>query len=304
MKIAVTGASGLIGSALAASLRESGDEVVTLVRRTPASASEVAWDPLAPLGGLAPGTLDGTGAVVHLAGAGVADHRWTESYKEEIRVSRVRGTRGLTGFLAAMDQRPAVLLSGSAIGWYGDTGGREVDESAPAGAGFLAGVVRDWEAAADPAREAGIRVATLRTGVVLSRRGGVLASLLPLFRLGLGARLGAGTQVMSWVALADWVRAARFLLDQPGISGPVNVTAPNPQTNAAFTAALAGALHRPALLSVPSAVLSVALGGVTSDLMSSARVLPRVLREAGFAFTYPDLAAALAAVLQTAGSAA
>jgi hypothetical protein len=300
----VTGASGLIGSALTASLRERGDQVVTLVRRSPASASEVAWDPLAPLGGLAPGALDGTGAVVHLAGAGVADRRWTDSYKEEIRASRVRGTRGLTEFLAAMDQRPAVLLSGSAIGWYGDTGGREVDESAPAGAGFLAGVVRDWEAAADPARDAGIRVATLRSGVVLSRRGGVLARLLPLFRLGLGARLGAGTQVMSWVTLADWVRAARFLLDQPGISGPVNMTAPEPETNAAFTAALAEALHRPALLSVPSPVLSVALGGVTSDLMSSARVLPRVLGEAGFGFAYPGLAAALAAVLQPAGPAA
>jgi hypothetical protein len=304
MKIAVTGASGLIGSALTASLRENGDQVVTLVRRTPASASEVAWDPLAPLGGLPPGALDGTGAVVHLAGAGVADRRWTDSYQQEIRASRVRGTRGLTEFLAAMDQRPAVLLSGSAIGWYGDTGGREVDESAPAGAGFLAGVVRDWEAAADPAREAGIRVCTLRSGVVLSRRGGVLASLLPLFRLGLGARLGAGRQVMSWVALADWVRAARFLLDHPEISGPVNVTSPNPETNAAFTAALAGALHRPALLSVPSPVLSVVLGGVTSDLMSSARVRPRVLSGAGFGFTYPDLPGALAAALRPAGSAA
>ena len=304
MKVAVTGASGLIGSALTASLRDSGGQVVTLVRRTPASATEVAWDPLAPLGGLAPGALDGTGAVVHLAGAGVADRRWTDSYKEEIRASRVEGTRGLTGFLAGMDQPPAVLLSGSAIGWYGDTGGRDVDESAPAGAGFLAGVVRDWEAAADPARQAGIRVATLRTGVVLSRHGGMLARLVPLFRLGLGARLGAGTQVTSWVALADWVRAGRFLLDQPEISGPVNLTAPNPETNAVFTAALAGALHRPALLSVPSPVLSMALGGVTSDLMSSARVLPRVLREAGFGFTYPDLAATLAAELQPAGSAA
>ena len=303
MKVAVTGASGLIGSALTASLRDSGGQVVTLVRRTPTTATEVAWDPLAPLGGLAPGALDGTGAVVHLAGAGVADRRWTDSYKEEIRASRVQGTQGLTGFLAAMDQPPAVLLSGSAIGWYGDIGGREVDESAPAGAGFLAGVVRDWEAAAEPARQAGIRVATLRSGIVLSRHGGVLARLLPLFRLGLGARLGAGTQVMSWVALADWVRAARFLLDQPDISGPVNLTAPNPETNALFTAALAGALHRPARLSVPSAVLSVALGGVTSDLMSSARVRPRVLLGAGFGFTYPDLAGALAAELQTAGPA-
>jgi uncharacterized protein (TIGR01777 family) len=304
MKVAVTGASGLIGSALTASLRASGDQVVTLVRRTPASATEIAWDPLTPRGSLAPGALDGTDAVVHLAGAGVADHRWTDSYKEEIRSSRVQGTQGLSEYLAAMDQPPAVLLSGSAIGWYGDTGGREVDESAPAGASFLAGVVRDWEAAAGPARQAGIRVATLRTGIVISRHGGVLARLLLPFRLGLGARLGPGTQYMSWVALADWIGAARFLLGRQDISGPVNLTSPNPDTNAAFTAALADALHRPALLSIPSPVLSVALGGVTSDLMTSARVLPRVLSEAGYEFTHPGLAGALAAELQPAGSAA
>jgi uncharacterized protein len=303
MKVAVTGASGLLGSALTASLRADGDQVVTMVRRTPASASEIAWDPLSRLGGLEPGALDGTDAVVHLAGAGVADHRWTESYKEEIRSSRVQGTRGLTEFLAAMDQPPAALLSGSAVGWYGDTAGREVDESAPAGSGFLAGVVREWEAAAEPARQAGIRVATLRTGIVISRHGGVLAKLLPPFRLGLGAKLGSGTQYMSWVSLDDWIRAARFLVDHQ-ISGPVNLTAPKAETNAAFTTALAGALHRPALLSIPSPVLSMALGGVTSDLMTSARVLPRVLREAGFEFTHPDLAGALAAELQPAGSAA
>ena len=304
MKVAVTGASGLIGRALTASLRDNGDQVITLVRRTPTSAAEIAWDPLTPQGSLAPGALDGTDAVVHLAGAGIADHRWTDSYKEEIRSSRVHGTRALTEFLAAMDQPPAVLLSGSAVGWYGDTGSREVDESAPAGAGFLAGVVRDWEAAADPARQAGIRVATLRTGIVLSRHGGVLARLLLPFRLGLGARLGTGTQYMSWVTLADWIRAARFLLDGQDVSGPVNLTSPNPATNAAFTAALAGALHRPALLSIPSPVLSVALGEVTSDLMTSARVLPRVLHQAGFQFSQADLAAALAAELQPAGSAA
>jgi uncharacterized protein (TIGR01777 family) len=304
MKVAVTGASGLIGSALTASLRAGGDQVVTLVRRTPSSDSEIAWDPLSRLGGLERGALDGTDAVVHLAGAGVADHRWTESYKNEIRSSRVQGTGGLTEFLAAMNEPPAVLLSGSAVGWYGDTGGREVDESAPAGSGFLAGVVRDWEAAAGPARQAGIRVATLRSGIVISRHGGVLARLLPLFRLGLGAKLGSGSQYMSWVSLGDWIRAACFLVDHQEISGPVNLTAPKPETNAAFTTALAGALHRPALLSIPSPVLSIALGGVTSDLTTSARVLPRVLREAGFGFTHLDLASALAAELQPAGSAA
>ncbi|MGP8000400.1 MAG: TIGR01777 family oxidoreductase [Streptosporangiaceae bacterium] len=304
MKVAVTGASGLIGSVLVATLRQGGDQVVTLVRRTPAAVDEIAWDPMAPGGGLSPDALDGVGAVVHLAGAGVADHRWTDAYKEEIRASRVRGTEALAGLLAGMDQPPAVLLSGSAIGWYGDTGGREVDESAPAGQGFLPSVVRDWEAAAEPARAAGIRVACLRSGIVLSRRGGVLGRALPPFRLGLGARLGPGTQFMSWITLTDWIRAAQFLLEQPELSGPVNITTPNPVTNAAFTAALGGVLHRPALLAIPSAVLSAALGGVTSDLLSSARVLPRRLVDTRFAFSYPDLASALAAELHPAGSAA
>jgi uncharacterized protein (TIGR01777 family) len=304
MKVVVTGASGLIGSALTAALRADGVQVVTLVRRTPASGSEIAWDPLADHGGLAPGALDGADAVVHLAGAGVADRRWTSAYKTEIRASRVLGTRAIAGLVAGMARPPAVLLCGSAIGWYGDTGGRQVDESAPAGQGFLAGVVRDWEAAAGPAREAGIRVAHLRSGIVLSRRGGVLARLLPPFRLGLGARIGPGTQYMSWVTVGDWIRAARFLAEHTEVSGPVNVTTPNPVTNAAFTAALAGALHRPALLSIPSPVLSAALGGVTTDLLTSARVVPRRLQEAGFRFTHPELADALAAELRPAGSAA
>jgi uncharacterized protein len=304
MKVAVTGASGLIGSALAAALREDGDQVVSLVRRSPAAPDEIAWDPRAERGGVPPDALTGTSAVVHLAGAGVADHRWTDAYKREIRASRVAGTEAVASLLAAMDEPPAVLLSGSAIGWYGDTGGREVDESSPAGHGFLPGVVQDWEAAAEPARQAGIRVACLRSGIVISRRGGVLGRLLTPFRFGLGARLGPGTQFMSWVTLADWIRAARFLIGQPGLSGPVNITTPNPVTNAAFTAALAGVLHRPARLAIPSPVLTAALGGVTSDLLSSARVRPTRLLDAGFTFSYPDLAGALAAELQAAGSAA
>jgi uncharacterized protein (TIGR01777 family) len=297
MKIAITGSSGLIGSALVTALHRDGEEVIRLVRRAPRSADEVSWDPLAPRGGLDPAALRGVEAVVNLAGAGVADHRWTSSYKEEIRASRVTGTHALASLLAGLDSPPSVLLSGSAIGWYGDTGGREVDESAPAGPGFLAGVVKDWEAAADPARQAGVRVITLRSGIVMARKGGVLGRLLPLFRLGLGARLGPGTQVMSWVAAADWTRIARFLLDNQEVSGPVNLTSPNPVTNAAFTSALAAALHRPAVLSVPSPVLTLALGGVTSDLLSSARVLPRRLSDAGFEFSFPDLAGALAAEL-------
>jgi uncharacterized protein (TIGR01777 family) len=209
----------------------------------------------------------------------------------------VTGTHALASLLAGMDSPPSVVLSGSAIGWYGDTGGREVDESAPAGTGFLAGVVKDWEAAADPAREAGLRVITLRTGIVISRQGGMLGRMLPPFRLGLGTRLGPGTQVMSWVAMADWTRIARFLLDHPEVSGPVNLTSPQPVTNAEFTSALAAALHRPAVLSVPSPVLALALGGVTSDLMSSARVLPHRLSDAGFEFSFTDMAGALAAEL-------
>ena len=303
MKVVVTGASGLIGRPLTSALRADGDQVVTLVRRTPAAGGEIAWDPLADDGGLAPDALHGADAVVHLAGAGVADRRWTSSYKTEIRASRVLGTRAIASRMAGMARPPAVLLCGSAIGWYGDTGGQQVDESGP-GRGFLAGVVRDWEAAADPARDAGIRVAYLRSGVVLSRRGGVLGRLLPPFRLGLGARVGPGTQYMSWVALSDWIRVARFLLGHAGVSGPVNITTPNPVTNAEFTAALAGALHRPALLSIPSPVLSAALGGVTADLLTSARVMPRRLQEAGFQFTYPELAGALAAELRSTGSAA
>jgi hypothetical protein len=297
MRIAITGSSGLLGSALVGTLRHDGDDVIRLVRRPPRSAGELRWDPQAPDAGLDPAGLDGVEAVVNLAGAGVADHRWTASYKETIRASRVTSTRALAGVLAGMKQPPSVLLSGSAVGWYGDTGGREVDESTPAGTGFLAGVVKEWEAAADPARAAGVRVITLRTGIVLTREGGVLARLLPLFRLGLGARLGSGRQIMSWVALADWLRIVRFLRDHAEMSGPVNLTAPEPISNATFTSELAAALHRPAALSVPSPVLELALGGVTSDLLSSARVLPRQLSDAGFEFSFPGLAGALAAEL-------
>ncbi len=303
VKVAVTGASGLIGRALTGQLRQDGDQVVTLVRRSPAGAGEIAWDPAAPRGGLGPAALEGVDVVVHLAGAGIADRRWTGSYKEQIRASRVLGTHAVAELLASMEHPPA-LLAGSAIGWYGDIGGREVDESAPAGPGFLAGVVREWEAAADPAREAGLRVVSLRTGIVLSPSGGVLARVLPSFRLGLGARLGSGGQYMSWVTLTDWVRATRFLAGHAEISGPVNITAPNPVTNAAFTAALAAAVHRPALLAIPSPVLSLALGEVTSDLLASARVRPRRLQQAGFEFSQADLSSALAAELAVTGSAA
>jgi len=297
VRIAVTGSTGLIGTALVAALRDAGHRVIRLVRQTPASEDEIAWDPLAPTGGLAPGALDGLDAAVHLAGANVAGRRWTAAYKEEIRASRVGGTRALAGALAAAGAPPSVLLSGSAIGWYGDTGGREVDESSPAGSGFLPGVVGEWEAAARPAEEAGIRVVTMRSGVVMSRHGGVLARMLPPFRLGLGARLGSGAQVMSWITLADYTAIVSFLLTHPEITGPVNLTTPHPVTNAEFTSALAAAVHRPGLLFLPEPALKLALGGVSSDILASARVLPRRLEAAGYRFRFPDLPAALAAEL-------
>lgn len=297
MRIAVTGSSGLIGSALVTVLRTGGHQVVRLVRQAPASVDEIAWDPRAPAGGLAPGALDGLDAVVHLAGAGVADRRWTAAYKEEIRASRVLGTQALVGALAAAGTPPSVLLSGSAIGWYGDTGGREVDESAPAGSGFLAGVVEQWEAAARKAEQAGIRVVTMRTGIVLSRRGGILAKMLLPFQLGLGARMGPGSQVMSWITLADYAAIVGFLLAHPEISGPVNLTTPNPVTNAEFTSALASAVHRPGLLFVPEPVLKLALGGVSSDILASARVMPRRLEVEGYQFRFPGLPGALASEL-------
>ncbi len=298
MRIAVTGSSGLIGSAFADAVRQDGDEVIRLVRRPARAADEISWDPAAARGGIDPAALAGLDAVLNLAGAPIAASRWTPGRKAELRASRIEATAGLVAALTAADRPPATLLSGSAIGWYSDTGGREVAESAPAGAGFLAELVRDWEAAAEPARAAGIRVVTLRTGIVLARQGGMLARLAPLFRLGLGARIGPGTQYISWIALTDHIRALRYLLGNPALDGPVNLTAPNPVTNNDFTAALAKALGRPALLRAPTPVLRAALGELSSDLLASARVIPRALVTAGFTFEYAHIAAALAAELR------
>ena len=305
MKVAITGSSGLIGSALAASLRADGHEVIRLVRRPPRAAGEARWDPRAADAGLVPsgpgGTreLDGLGACVHLAGAGVADRRWTARYKAEIRASRVLGTRALAGALAKLSPPPATLVAASAIGWYGDTGGRAVDESAPAGEAFLARLVRDWEAAAAPAADAGIRVVHPRSGLVLTPRGGVLARLLPLTRPGLCPRFGSGGQVMSWISLSDEIGAIRFLLDRKDLSGPVNLTAPAPVTNSEFTAALAAATGRRdrPWLRVPAPVLRLALGEASVELLSSVRVLPKRLQQAGYEFGHPTLPEALAAEL-------
>ncbi|HZE33753.1 MAG TPA: TIGR01777 family oxidoreductase [Actinoallomurus sp.] len=294
MQIAITGSTGLIGKALVRALRDEGLTVIRLVRRPATAEDEIRWD---PFGEVDSASLEGVDAVVHLAGAGIGDHRWTETYKREVRDSRVEGTRTLSRALARLDRRPAVFVSGSAVGFYGDTGDLAVDESAAAGEGFLAELCADWEAAAQPAVDAGIRVVHPRTGVVLSREGGLLAKTLPLFRFGLGGRLGSGRQWMSWISIADHVAALRFLIND-GLQGPVNLTAPEPVTNAAFTAAVGRALHRPAPFIVPAPALRLALGEFADEgALVSQRVLPDRLTKAGFTFSHPDIDTALADVL-------
>jgi uncharacterized protein len=299
MKVAITGSSGMIGTALAASLRADSHQVVRLVRRPPRSAGEVRWDPQAADGAIDPDKLAGIDACVNLAGVGVGDHRWTASYKAQIRSSRVPGTRALAGVLARLSPPPAVLVSASAVGWYGDTGEQQVDEPGPPGTSFLAGVCRDWKAAAEPATGAGIRVVHPRSGLVLSSHGGLLHQLLPTARLGVLPRFGRGTQVWSWISLSDEVAAIRFLLDHGDLSGPVNLTAPDPVTNAAFTATLEHALHRPDLpwLRAPARVLRAALGEGIGEVLINARVTPKRLQEAGYQFRIPTLPQALPAEL-------
>ena len=294
VQIAITGSTGLIGKALVRALRDEGLTVIRLVRRPATAEDEIRWD---PLGEVDSASLEGVDAVVHLAGAGLGDHRWTETYKREVRDSRVEGTRTLSRALARLDRRPAVFVSGSAVGFYGDTGDLAVDESAPAGQGFLADLCVDWEAAAQPAVDAGIRVVHPRTGLVLSRDGGLLARTLPLFRLGLGGRLGSGRQWMSWISVADHVAALRFLIND-GLQGPVNLTAPEPVTNADFTRAVGRALHRPAPFVVPASALRLALGEFADEgALVSQRALPDRLTKAGFTFRHPDIDTALADVL-------
>jgi uncharacterized protein (TIGR01777 family) len=298
VRVAITAASGLIGTALAADLSADGAEVVRLVRRQARSDAEIGWDPQAADGGLDPASLSGMDAVVHLSGAPIAGGRWTKARKAVLRSSRIASTTALASAMAAADPRPGVLLCASAIGYYGQTGDRAVDESAPPGSGFLAELVRDWEAAAEPARAAGIRVASFRSGVVLAPSGGMLGRLLPPFRLGLGARVGSGRQYLSWISLTDEVSAIRFLLASGDAAGPFNLTAPEPVTNTDFTSALGRALGRPAVLALPAGLLNAALGEVAGELLGSARVLPARLQQAGFRFAHPDIATALGGLLR------
>jgi len=293
MKIAVTGASGLIGTALVPALRRDGHQVLRLVRAPAHDPGEVSWDPTRDSIDLS--RLTGTQAVVHLAGAGVGDKRWTDAYKAQILNSRVQGTRTISRAVAALDPPPSVLVSASAIGFYADTGDRPVDESAPAGTGFLAHVVQQWEASADEARAAGVRVVHPRSGLVMSRTGGAWARMLPLFRLGLGGRLGTGRQYWSFITLADEIRALTHLLGSE-LSGPVNLTAPHPVTNTELTHAMGHALHRPTALPVPAFALKAVLGEFSTEVLSSARVLPTALQNDGFTFHHPDIDSAVATI--------
>lgn len=300
MDIAVTGSTGLIGRRLVAELAGAGHRVLRLVR--PGSSSSAGpsgdtatWDPAA--GAIDAAALEGIDAVVHLAGEGIAEKRWTDEQKHRILSSRTEGTTLLAKALAALDRPPSVLLSGSAIGYYGDTGDRPTDEAGSAGSDFPAQVCVQWEAAAAPAVDAGIRVAYLRTGIVLDAEGGALARQLPFFKAGLGGRAGSGRQYLSWITLDDEVRAISYLLDAD-VAGPVNLTAPNPATNAEFTKALGRVLGRPTTI-LPMFGPRLLFGRELADslLLTSQRVVPAALEAAGFTFSHPELEPALRAVL-------
>lgn len=292
MKVLVSGASGLVGGALLPFLTTGGHTCGRLVRRATGSADEVAWDIAAQR--LDPRHLAGYDAVVHLAGENIAAGRWTAASKERIRASRIDGTRLLAESLAAAPHKPKVLVCASAIGFYGDRGDEPLDETSPPGTGFLPDVCRDWEAAAEPARRAGIRVVHLRFGVILTPAGGALAKMLLPFRLGGGGIVGSGRQYWSWVALDDVLGAVRHALEHDGLAGPVNVVAPRAVTNHEFTKTLGRVLHRPTIVPMPAFAARLALGEMADALLlASARIAPRRLQETGYAFRFPELEPAL-----------
>lgn len=294
MRVLVAGSSGFIGSALLPELREHGHEVRRLVRREPAAADEHAWDP--PAGTIADGAFAGVDAVVNLCGSAMGLGRWTEARKQEMKDSRIEPTEVLAEAVAR--HGVGVLVNASGIDFYGDTGDVVVDEGAGEGAGFLTELAAEWEQATEPARAAGARVVLLRTGVVLHPAGGMLRVLKPLFKLGLGGRIGDGQQYLPWISRPDHVAAIRFLLEHDDVSGPVNLCGPNPVTNAEFTTALGRALHRPAPWFAPKTALRLAFGSDAAEpALSSHRALPRVLADAGFTFQHEHLDEALAAVL-------
>jgi uncharacterized protein (TIGR01777 family) len=296
MKVAITGSSGLIGSSLVGALRGAGHTAIPLVRHDHPGAGEVAWDPAA--GTIDAAALEGVDAVVNLAGAGIGDARWTDERKREILDSRVQGTTLLAEALAGLDRKPRVLLSASGIDYYGDTGDAVITEESPPGSGFLTDVCLQWEGAAAPAQEAGIRTVLLRTGIVQTPDGGALAKTLTPFKLGIGGRFGSGDQWWSWISIDDHVRAMLHLIESD-VSGPANLTAPNPVTNLQYTKALGRELGRPTLLPIPMAGPRLLLGRELADtlLLASHRVVPSALEASGFEFRHPTIEQCLAAVL-------
>jgi uncharacterized protein (TIGR01777 family) len=296
MRILVSGSHGLIGSALLDRLRADGHSVARLVRGQ-AEGGDVSWDPTA--GVLAAGDVEGFDGVVHLAGEGIGEKRWTTEQKARILDSRVKGTTLLSTTLAGLDRPPSVLVSGSAVGYYGDRGSETLTEESGPGAGFLADVVKQWEASTGAAEAAGIRVVHIRSGIVLSSKGGALKETLPIFKLGLGGRLGSGTQYWSWIGIDDEVGAIIHALTNDTLRGAVNLTAPNPVTNAEFTKAVGSALNRPAFLMVPKPALAIRFGSemATEMLLAGQKALPAKLEATGYTFAHPTLDAALAATL-------
>ncbi len=290
-RIAITGSCGLIGTALVGHLKSEGHTVQRLVRRAPVAVDEVMWDPQTGYVDLS--ALEGVDAIIHLAGAPVDGKRWSKKYRAEILNSRLLGTTTIAKAVTAV--KPAVFISASAMGWYGESGNRAVIETDRVGDDFLAAVCREWEAAADLAGD--VRTVKLRTGLVLDPTGGALGKMLPLFRLGFGGKLGSGKQWWSWITLHDVVRAIDFALVE-NISGAINLTTPNPVTNQEFTSALARAVHRPALFPAPAIALKIALGGFSNEILGSKRVLPQVLQDAGFTWNYPHITETLDALVK------
>jgi hypothetical protein len=299
VRVVVTGASGLIGTALVGALQARGDEVTRLVRRAPATG-EARWDP--ETGQIDAAALEGQDAVVHLAGVGIADKRWTDEHKGAVIQSRLQGTSLLADTLADLTDKPKAMASASAVGYYGVRGDEVLTEDAEAGAGFLADTCKQWEAATAPAEDAGIRVAHFRTGIVLSENGGALKPMLLPFKLGLGGRIGSGRQWWSWIALDDEVGAILHLIDTNTLRGPVNLTAPNPVTNDEFTRTLNRVLHRPTLLPTPTFALKAMFGSEAVDEMflGGQRVVPARLQADAYAFRHVELEGALRQLLHKA----
>ena len=295
MKIVISGASGLIGTQLVTTLKSSGHEVVQLVRRS-AAAGQIMWDPKS--GKLDPASLEGCDAVIHLSGAGIGDKRWSDAYRREILDSRTATTLLLANTIASLQRKPSVFLSGSAIGIYGARGDEQLTETSAHGTGFLADVCEQWEAAAKPAIDAGVRTVFLRTGIVLSPKGGALKKLLPLFRLGVGGKFGNGKQWQSWISMDDEVASIIHLLTT-NVSGAVNLTAPQPVTNAEFTKVLARVVKRPAIVPVPTFAPKILLGGELADalLFTGQRVMPQALTASGYVFKHSTLESALRSLL-------